>query len=306
MAFRTETYKFTTLQQLFDDVYLGILKQGCPSVNASGACSMRGKSKDGEVTACAVGMILRDDVVDCGGGGGEAPSIGGYRRYADECGLTVAARWLICRLQDCHDSAALSDDAALGGKRGDAAFIESFKSSAGEVAAINGLTVPAEAAKNPLEKYGRGSKRYAASVLRRAAKLLEDNPGKHVVGYGNPSAPADAGQCFCAVAAIDMTLSSDGFEKPQYGLVKEHGTWRNALPALGEEAPYADVVKRETGGLILYRYNDTRASTDGGAYNYLTPKGSAQVIRVLRRAAARLEHGGEVRSPKKAKKGGTK
>lgn len=310
MSIRTENYKFTTIQQLFNDMYLGIIKQGGAAASG-GACMMRATMPDGSVRACAVGQLLRDDVVTTLYGEGASPH--SYSTYFDACGIGAneAAYEVMRMAQAAHDNAAIE----RGKPVPDSAFLKAFKANMAELAKSLGLTLP-----KPLNPK---TKRYAANVLRRAAKLLEENQAKHVHGYGDPWAEGDR-QCFCAVAAVDVVLDGDGIT-PESILgegVKAAATWLEgdfsthtlyggARPLGSFETKYAfgfnplarELAGDECGGKHLWTFNDAQPRAKGGltpsGFTPMTPEGTANVARAMRRIAARLEHGGKLKSPKK-------
>lgn len=172
------------------------------------------------------------------------------------------------------------------------------------------LTVPAWEKPTPITappltvnvKPGKG-KKYAANVFRRAAKLLEEHPDRHVNGYGHPFADKPENQCFCAVAAIDMVLEADGLKSPNITGHIEYGSNVNGQPLLHAPPGRLQEVYSETSGArSLYGFNDDQpVGRERVAFHMvLTEEGSKNVVKLMRRVAARLEHGGQLRSPKKA------
>ena len=300
---RIKPFKFTTMQNLFDTVYFAVMKQGAqciskaPGVDEVGGCSLRNRYGH----ACAFGHVLTDEQAVRGGPGylndvtGSVPvdlGISEATALLPELGIEVNSRahGLLKALQQTHD-----------GIRSVEHFTEFFHVRAALVAEEFGLTMPTFT--KPLPK---PSKKYAASVYRRAAKLLEANPDKHVLSYGNPWESGDE-QSFCAIGAIDIVLASDGhsgtdpFEpRPVYGRTWSSDPDADGVDVMGVCVTRNHEISMETGCSTLWTFNDSQPKSGQlrGSKPVMSADGNKAVVRAMRGIAARFEHAGSKRSVK--------
>lgn len=324
MAIRTVPFRYTTLQALLNAMYIPVMRQGVACTDKYGGCAIR--SEDG-TRACAFGHLLTDgeQAEKAGGGGvGMVGNCGSGAVCLPDIGVsintdyysTTAPQALIAQMQGAHDG-SISDTPER--------FRERFLQYATQVANKFGLTVPdwetteidpqghvippavkIGAAVIPPRKAKVGqSKRYAADVYRRAAKILEENPQRHVQGYGRPFAGPDL-QCFCAIAAVDMVLKADNAAPPgkevSNGAYDGDGrSFDRVYPTGIDMLTLGGVIAelREKAGVpgnTIWAYNDHDAFTDYQSkdmpgYLLLKPEGNKAVVKLMREAARALEHG---------------
>lgn len=114
-----------TAQEIFDKMYLHVVRQGRPSIDSSGKCRYRGP--DGLM--CAAGILLTDKQAT--------------QREGTTWGSSGYGPWphiehvlLIALLQRAHD------DAAYHFMYDDTTFLDGFKGRAAVVAEQHDLTVP--------------------------------------------------------------------------------------------------------------------------------------------------------------------
>lgn len=123
-----------THQQLFDNAYIGVLKQGGPSVSPSGKCLYRHGDRK-----CGVGHSLPDELYkpefDTDSETAiselieEYPEVRNYFQHVDKNFLT--------ELQDAHDHSPRSDSGLH-----DPLFERCFKENMKALAHAYGLTIP--------------------------------------------------------------------------------------------------------------------------------------------------------------------
>lgn len=115
-----------TIQEIFNQVYLGIIKQGKPSVDKDGYCVYRGEDN----CKCAVGFLIPDDEYDPEM---ETFSFSSFLKFdGDQTYKMVRA------LQIFHDIGEELVRANVDHIK----WIEHFKASAKEYAQKNNLEVP--------------------------------------------------------------------------------------------------------------------------------------------------------------------
>ena len=116
-----------TEQEVFNKVWDHIITQGKQSLDDRGKCRYRGPNG----LKCAAGIFLTDKQAE------ELDAVGETWGAAVQTfpELTMFPRYLIQKLQSCHDSASIWDD-------DDFEFLKVFKEKARSVAREFNLTVP--------------------------------------------------------------------------------------------------------------------------------------------------------------------
>jgi len=185
MSFRTEQFKFTTLQAMLDEVVLKTLEQGVPSYDGRVCCYRT--EKDGKTVACAVGQLMTDSEA-----ASFPNSISFYdptlRPLKDKWGLTTEASRLLTYIQEAHDGSFRDDN-----------FSVSFRKSATDAVArfneLNGtnLVMPSWYSKSE-----------QAAAYRRVADWIEANPGRLISGALKSFGAGDAAT-YCAVGVFGPT-----------------------------------------------------------------------------------------------------
>ena len=116
-----------TLQQAFNAAYVGVLAQGCKSVdNAFGACTYN----DGKGNKCGIGHAMPEKTDTTGINFKSVAELLGAHHPAVEHLTEINPSDLI-GLQDCHDNAVLGED-----------FIVEFTANMERFAILRGLTIP--------------------------------------------------------------------------------------------------------------------------------------------------------------------
>jgi hypothetical protein len=340
-------FQFTTLQNLFDTMVARLLAQNerctiddegqtTSPTGSQSVCVYRALNKDGKTLGCAVGLLFTDEQAEILRAKGE--NNGSVYSFAvcdalKDCGIPIYAPTpnglgvlsFLAAMQNCvHDSY----------RNYMGSFADHVRSRAALVAVNYGLsdsvcktpaepTTPAEKPKKSRKDYrpGLGTKRHVAATYRAAAKLLEANPNKHCIGYGNPFADDPAKQCFCAIAAVDIQLKEQTGKPVRYGIYegtkipvgeKVFGfgetSWETSWVRPLGKAPVGTRPDFNQPESCIWELNDSFGSMkDGNGINVTTndgmnyrisPEGHRAVLKALRRAARLLEHGGAEKDAK--------
>lgn len=173
MPFNNEgVFQFSTLQDLFETIYLGLMRQGKGSVmpGPGNICAYRGA----EGARCAVGLILTDNEARHEGKGVLSDNISAALKAH---GITGHALDLCQHMQGAHDD---------GTAEGAGPFIDILKNRSGRIADKYGLTVPSFF--TPAEQ---------AEAYRKVADWCEANPEALFGG-----SLSDGEGSFCAIGVF--------------------------------------------------------------------------------------------------------
>ena len=204
MSIRTTPFTFTTLQDLFDTMYHGIVDQGSQALDlSSGICQYRTTLEDGKVLGCAVGQLMTDEQAD-----GLKGIVYDYdvRNLLEGMGILYGTQeFALCRdMQQAHDRASSGGDD----------FVNYWRRQCEDIAKFYGLKFTSY--------YSREEQ---ASAYDKVAELVSADPSKLIAGamfkglsdFGGPSG-------YCAVGAFYPALGL-GYDSPGYspGYISPNG-----------------------------------------------------------------------------------